>query len=165
MGQMFFMSLELKRDFAAGWNGLPLTVDTYGPNPYVTDLSVAYPGVFAAASQRQSAPTLFAGGDLPPFTASGLDPEMLIGLPFAMRHAAASEVAPGQLLEWIELATAERDRAKHMVIPHSGLEAYRQRVNSWVHDLNPSELEQRDEAAYPGTWNVPQMFTIGRGVS
>ncbi len=158
MGQMF-MSLELRRDDASGWNGLPLTVNTYGPNPYVTDLSVTYPGVFEAASQRQAAPTLFAGGDLPPFTASGLKPEALMDLPFTMRHAAASEQSTTKLLDWVERAVAERERTKYVVLEHPGLVAYRERVNAWVNGLNPDKLHQAqsDSLAYPQTFQSPRM--------
>jgi hypothetical protein len=158
MGQMF-MSLELRREYSAGWNGLPLRVDTYGPNPYVADLSGTHPGVFTAASQRQSAPTLFAGGDLPPFTASGLKPEVLVDLPFTMRHAAASERDTTKLLDWVERAVAEREQMKYGVLDHPGLAAYRDRVNIWVNGLNPDELSplQPGEAAYPQSFQSPRM--------
>ncbi|MCD4525235.1 hypothetical protein [Nocardioides sp. cx-173] len=158
MGQMF-MSLELAGAYSAGWNGALLGVDTYGPNPYVTDLSASYPGVFGAATERQAAPTLFAGGDLPPFTASGLSPEMLKELPFTMRHAAASERDTAKLLDWIERAVAEHERVKYAVLDHPGLAAYRDRVNAWVNGLNPDELRrsQPGEAVYPQSFQSPRM--------
>jgi hypothetical protein len=166
MGQMF-MSLELRGAYTAGWNGLPLTVDPFGPNPYVTDLSSTHPGVFEAASQRQAAPTLFAGGDLPPFTASGLNPEMLERLPFTMRHAAASERDTSKLLDWIERAVSEREQMQHVVLDHPGLFAYRDRVNAWINGLNPDELSVTGSLGYPPSFQSPRMraATLAGGAS
>ena len=158
MGDMF-INLELRGSYSTGWNGAPLTTDTYGPNPYVTDLSARSIGVFEAASERQAAPTLFAGGDLPPFTASGLKPEILTDLPFTMRHAAASEQSTTKLLDWVERAVAERESTKYVTLEHPGLEAYRERVNAWVKGLNPDRLHRDVEGvlAYPEAFQSPRM--------
>lgn len=47
-------------------------------NPLVVAVASSNPRAYADASARGPPPTLFAGGDLPPFTASGLDPNMLL---------------------------------------------------------------------------------------
>jgi hypothetical protein len=45
--------------------------------------------VYAQLAQRSPAPTLFANGDVPPFTSSGNDPKALLELPWQLRQAAA----------------------------------------------------------------------------
>lgn len=70
-------------------------VDAYGPNPVAEDLRQVAPNQYTAAIQRSGAPpTLFATGDLPLFTTSGMDPQLLMQLPYVARHAAAAASAP-----------------------------------------------------------------------
>jgi hypothetical protein len=161
-----FIDLELTGSFVTGWSGAILPVDTYGPNPYVTALSAEYPGVFKAASERRPAPTLFASSDLPSFTASGVDPARLADLPFTLRHAAASENSVGKLLEWIEQSMADREASKHLVIPHAGLIAYRDRVNAWVAGIDPDGQGTAALGnAYPDQWRSPRMRAAAGGLS
>lgn len=56
------------------------------------------------AVERSAAPTptVFASGDLPPFTASGVDPQMLRGLPPLVRRAAAAEPDAARVLRVVE---------------------------------------------------------------
>jgi hypothetical protein len=131
-----------------------LTTDPYGPSPLVTDLSVTNPLMFKAASERGPAPTLFATGDLPPFTASGVDPQLLTGLPYNWRHAAASSSDPALVLAWLEQCAQDHDaygRAGDQ--PHPGLMDYRMRMESWVDRLVVPDLDP-SEATYPDAWTA-----------
>ncbi|MFY1656906.1 hypothetical protein [Micromonospora sp. WMMD1274] len=78
-------------------------------NPLVEHLAAAAPTEYHAACQVRPAPTLFEGGDLPAFTASGIDPAMLARVPWQARHAIA--------------ATPDRARAAAMIEDMSGEEA------------------------------------------
>lgn len=64
--------------------------DPYAANPALDDLRASSPAaVQAAMASGEPVPTLFATGDVPPFTASGNDPRHLLRLPWQLRHAAA----------------------------------------------------------------------------
>jgi hypothetical protein len=58
---------------------------------YVEELRGSSPGLVAAAERGGPPPRLFANGDYPTSTASGLDPQALVGLPWRARLAAAWE--------------------------------------------------------------------------
>lgn len=64
-----------------------VSLSPYDENPALRDLQQAVP----SAARGIDPPTLFPSGDLPPFTASGLDPSVLADLPWLGRHAVAAE--------------------------------------------------------------------------
>jgi hypothetical protein len=66
-----------------------VTLDPYGCSPLVDDVRQASPIAYAAATREAQAPTLFESGDLPLFTTSGIDPQLLLRLPWQARHPAA----------------------------------------------------------------------------
>lgn len=58
-----------------------------------------------AVERQPAAPAkVFSTGDLPPFTASGVDPQMLRDLPAVVRRAVAAEPDLGRVLRVIECA-------------------------------------------------------------
>lgn len=131
--------------------------DPFGPSPLVTDLSIRDPGLFALASERGPAPTCFATGDLPPFLASGVDPQVLTNLPYHWRHAAASEANPAVVLAWIEDAAQNRERfAQADGKAHHGLMDYQARMEGWVAGLRTPATSLED-AEYPSGWQTPRM--------
>jgi hypothetical protein len=72
------------------WNGGGgVNIDPFARNPLVDDARQAVPATYQAALREGPAPTLFAGGDLPLWLASGADPQLLLELPWQVRHAAA----------------------------------------------------------------------------
>lgn len=76
--------------------------DLYARNPLLEDAVASTPGwVREALAASGPAPTLFAQGDLPKFTGSGISPESLLDLPWMVRHAAAAAELDGaqQLFE------------------------------------------------------------------
>lgn len=58
-------------------------------NPLVDGYRASNPALTARALRNSPAPTLFPTGDLPAFTASGIDPQALLQVPWQARHAVA----------------------------------------------------------------------------
>ena len=62
----------------------------YAANPILYEMRRDRPAlVRAAMADDPNPPTLFESGDLPPFTASGLPPSVLAGLPWPLRRPVA----------------------------------------------------------------------------
>ncbi|MFD8556799.1 E3 binding domain-containing protein [Streptosporangium canum] len=80
-------------------------------------------------------PTLFASGDLPPFTASGIAPSALLSVPWFARHAVAAEKSPAAAAEMLEAFSGPDGdvaaQADSRVTGHEGNYDYRMRVNQW----------------------------------
>ena len=62
----------------------------FAANPLHAAMKRIKPGLVAAAEQEGPPPKLFGDSDLPPFTASGLDPQVLARHPWPIRQAMAS---------------------------------------------------------------------------
>lgn len=58
-------------------------------NPLVDGHRASNPTLTARAMRNSPPPTLFPTGDLPAFTASGVDPQALLQVPWQVRHAVA----------------------------------------------------------------------------
>lgn len=84
---------------AAATSAAPTGVDPglaphFAANPMVESIAVSEPVAFdQAVAFRPTPPTLFASGDLPTYTASGLDPAELTRVPWYARHAVAAAAA------------------------------------------------------------------------
>jgi hypothetical protein len=106
----------------------------FAVNPLVAQARAGDP---RAATTAVPAPTLFAGGDLPPFTASGLDPRMLLQVPWQARHpvAEASTVAQAYALVQRYSGPDAEDAAAFELGGHQGNRAYATRVHQWQRDL------------------------------
>lgn len=128
-----------------------IQVDPYGPNPLVTDLSARNPALFKVASDRSPAPTLFATGDLPPFTASGVDPQLLQGLPYNWRHNAASETDPVKVLAMLEQSAQDPGNTATEAMPAYGFLDYQVRIERWTSGLTTPDVTM-DDAAYPDSF-------------
>ena len=80
------------------------------------------------------APTLFASGDLPPYTASGNDPAELALLPWQLRHAAARADQAEWSRLFAEYARADVESHEFVFEPavaDVGNLEYEQRVKAW----------------------------------
>jgi 2-oxoacid dehydrogenase-like protein with E3 subunit-binding domain len=116
-----------------------VVVDDFSSNPLVDDFRQANPGIYQQAVGEGEPPTLFESGDLPPFTASGVDPQMLNRLPWQVRHAAARATDRGEVQQMFEeyAPSGSRDRDDKLAmaeIDHGGDDgnvAYQQRVTRW----------------------------------
>jgi len=90
-----------------------------------------------AAEDVAPAPTLFAAGDLPDFTASGIHPEALLRVPWNARQALAAEPNQATVYEAIEQfngVSAEDGEllAGALGLAGSSVARYQERVNSWL---------------------------------
>ena len=118
----------------------PVTVDEYGPNPVLDDARQIYPEKHAAAlAAGDPAPALFATGNLPVFTSSGLAVTALSALPWSARipaaradHAEATQIinyfTPGGGRDRAALAA----EALMFFTSHEGNHEYIGRVRSWL---------------------------------
>lgn len=122
-----------------------VTIDPYGTNPLADEHKQYDPGYVQrrqlAGGWPGLAPKLFTSGseDLPAFTASGIDPQLLLRLPYRIRHYAAAMVSPDQVYELFERHAA--DPFAH--IPHPGLDEAVRRVRRWARLTQPDEETSR----------------------
>jgi hypothetical protein len=105
-------------------------LDVYGPNPLVEDARQAT-GAYTVAIRESAPPTMFADGDLPVFTASGIDPRELLKVPWYARHAVAAAPSAATVFEAIEqFAQDPMDwQGKYQ---HGGAQEYATRVRTWL---------------------------------
>lgn len=136
----------------------------YDPNPLAEVIRETDPLRYDAVKAIKDPPRMFAGGtaDFPAFTASGLDPEKLLLLPYGVRHAAAAEPDPRRVYALLEgYAQGAPVSTADPVINHPGLDDARDRLQSWLDqtDLDPRTAEQReadDAAEYAQFFPVDQ---------
>jgi len=123
-------------------------IDPWSANPLLDDAEQAQPALAAVARKTNGPPpTLFESGDLPPFTASGVDPQHLMRLPFRTRHAAATEPSPAAVLRMVETHGPDPDAQA----PSPGLDEYRNRMSGWLRGTwtNPNAPAVRQKVTLP----------------
>lgn len=130
----------------------------YLRNPLVDRLRGESRTVHAAATGTgRPAPTLFTGGDLPPYTASGFDPQQLLQLPWYARHAAAA----ARTIEAAQDVADDATDPHHLVGDyerHPGNQDYEQRVSAWAaggmgHRQTPElDYDAVDEQLHSPAW-------------
>jgi hypothetical protein len=124
----------------------------YARNPLVAQTQVEQ-RVYASAVEASGgqAPTLFRGGDLPAFTASGVDPSLLLHLPWTARHAAAAQPDRAVVLDMFEnLAGSAGPVMAAEYEAHPGNKEYAERVIAWQqagYDLEQHRSEERQVLA------------------
>ena len=107
--------------------------DPYGVNPLVDDLRASAPAVYRAALAEGPAPRLFESGDLPAFTASGIDPAVLRSLPWQARHPAAETRDRAQALAIVEDCAGDGAMFAAMEFgPYRANQDYEARVRTWA---------------------------------
>jgi hypothetical protein len=106
-------------------------LDRFAGNPGETLYRTILPG----AKFAYAAPTMFAAGDLPIITGSGVDPQVLMWCAWYLRHSAALTDSRAHVLEIIESSSDT------VPDPEGGLQTdrgrdrwqdYRQRIGQWV---------------------------------
>jgi hypothetical protein len=105
-----------------------------GRNPIVAAARQRDPRAAVAADARGPAPTLFAAGDLPPFTASGIDPNVLLQVPWQARQpiaAAPSTAEAYALVQRYSGADAEADALFSLGNLPANVD-YQQRTQAWL---------------------------------
>ncbi|GAB4067796.1 hypothetical protein GCM10028777_24970 [Angustibacter speluncae] len=105
-------------------------IDPYAVNPIADDYRGVNAETYAVALGESEPPRLFGNGrsHVPTTTASGLDPERLLDLPYAIRHAVAAEPDPAVVHGLIE----QYGHDPHARIDHEGLTAAIRRVSDWA---------------------------------
>lgn len=95
------------------------------------------PGLRSSAATNADAPpppTLFNSGDVPPLTASGLDPERLLDLPWQARHAVAVAPTAAVALQLFERYVGDPDGAALDFGSSQPVTDYVRRVQQWAAD-------------------------------
>lgn len=113
-----------------------VTVDVFGENPLLEELTQTDPQIFAKAQAQGAGPVpqLFATGPLPAFTSSGIDPSALMQVPWMVRPtmARATRDVALQLVE--EFGRAEAwvwQEAQRMHRSDPGVGGYQSRMYAW----------------------------------
>ncbi len=99
-----------------------------------------------AARATDPVPTLFASGDLPPFTASGIDPNVLLQVPWQARHPVAAAATQAQAYELLQQYSGA-EAVTAAAIDFDRLDenrAYAQRVEQWQIDSMPEDQAYDD---------------------
>lgn len=117
--------------------------DAYRANPLVDDLRRSRPALYAMAAAEAPPPSLFNSGDLPVYTASGVEPATLARLPWQARHAVASAPTTAEAYRIIEeVSGVDGEFAAHLYGDHPGVRQYENRVRAWA--MGPPGLGKAD---------------------
>jgi hypothetical protein len=124
----------------------------YASNPLVAQLQQTGDYPYAVQASGGQVPTLFASGDTPAFTSSGIDPKILKGVPWQARHSLAAEPSRVKALEmYEELSGPDGEVLAAQYAHHDGVKAYEQRVMAWANAgwdaRQAADVEQRKVAA------------------
>jgi len=119
----------------------------FARNPLVAAAYRDRPGEAVQAASRGPAPTMFTGGDLPAFTASGVDPRVLLQVPWNARYDVAAETSAAKVFQVVEeFNGCPPDEAEAMASTlgldrNKGVDAYKARVRDWlVYGLTDTQL-------------------------
>jgi hypothetical protein len=140
----------------ASWGyGNGVKIDRYDLNPGLTFVKAILPGVTFVGAP----PTMFSSGDLPIFTASGIDPELLLWVPWKLRHTAALTESRGRVLALVEEGD---DPEPHRLQTRDGrfaLRDYVSRMYQWAVTPPPQPLSDGEiEALFP-PGSTPELAT------
>ncbi|MCH1867083.1 hypothetical protein [Nocardioides sp. CFH 31398] len=130
--------------------------DPYSANPLAEMLAERDPWRFDRLTKVSTPPKMFANGtaDVPAFTASGIEPNELLRLPFGVRHAVAENpdiVAVYQMFE-------QYAGIPEMEIDSPGLQDAKIRAEQWMRDTDTRTPEQiRADEAENEAWYQQQM--------
>lgn len=118
-------------------------IDPWSANPLATMMLALTAGQMAV--RYEPPPRMFINGtsDLPLFTASGIDPNLLMSAPFGQRHGLAAEpdlVAVHGLFE-------EYSQMPEFFIDHQGFNEAKQRMQVWARTAGHAEQEAARRAA------------------
>lgn len=107
----------------------------WGRNPLLDEARSKDPDKTMRAFRTAGpAPTLFPTGDLPPFTASGIDPKALLQVPWLARHPIAAEPSQAAAYRMVDFYASEDGEIASKVdfTGHPGNVDYRERMRAWV---------------------------------
>jgi hypothetical protein len=115
----------------------PVELDRFALNPGEAIYRQLLPG----ARFAYSAPTMFASGDLPIITGSGVDPSLLVWCAWYYRHSAALTDSRAHVLEIIEESASPAPNPDELQTPlgRDRWQNYLTRVNAWVSTPPPQK--------------------------
>jgi hypothetical protein len=146
--------------FPWGRPGPVLDIDLFDLNPYVSIVRQ----LPAADGITGEPPTMFAAGDLPIITASGVDPALLAHVPWTHRNSAATTGDVGVVYTLIEEAEA---LDQNTLQTRAGVEAFeRYRAAVWAWATKPPPVDAMTEAEFEEwtfgtTWQQSTPQVIG----
>lgn len=108
-----------------------VSIDVYGLNPIAEDYRQVNAANYQVSTAKAGAPPkMFASGtaDLPAFTASGIDPQLLLRLPYTARHYVAALPDTAAALAIFEDDATNPD----LTLGHRGLQDAIARVRNWA---------------------------------
>ena len=111
--------------------GHQVTVDGYSRNEPADEYRQVNADTYAVASQKAGPPPkAFQGGhaDLPAFTASGVDPQLLLQLPYRCRHYTAADGDAATVHGIFEQYAHD----EHATLDHQGLTDAIGRIRDWA---------------------------------
>lgn len=121
---------------AAGWSPMvEASPDRTVYPTYVDELRATHPELVRAAESGGPPPSMFAGGDYPTTTASGIDPAALAGLPWRARLAAAWEPSLVEAHRIVEIYSDSEFGAwmsSESLARRSAVQDHVSDVNSWA---------------------------------
>jgi hypothetical protein len=133
----------------------------YSANPLLAEVRRAKPALVAAAEAEGPAPRLFGGADLPPFTASGLPPELLAAQPWPIRRALAEAPTRAAAYEIMDRYSGEGGSAMAAADHAKGpLNAgYVSAMSEWLAGPGPAPAQPGPQAAaaQPSQYTVEQL--------
>ena len=112
------------------FGGGAVRIDPWAANALADDLAASNPWTFQQAVSEAPVPKMFANGtaDIPIFTASGIDPNLLLQMPYGTRHYLAAASDRGEVM-----AAFERDSTNaYAMYGHDGLTAAIARLRTWA---------------------------------
>lgn len=133
-------------------------IDYYGTNPHADSERQWDPARYDAIASVTPPPKAFQNGtaDVPAFTVSGLDPQLLLKLPYGVRHAVAAEPDISRVHEIFE----EYSDEPTATIDHPGFTQHKNRVEKWMRTARDPRSDAQREADEEALY---QRFAKSRG--
>lgn len=135
----------------------------YRINPLVEDIFAGRPALYRNSVRAAEMPTLFPSGDLPVYTASGIDPTMLLDVPWSARHAVAAARTQAEAYDLIQSVSGPDGEGMAQVTGlanNSGNREYQMRVDAWTergYELSREAAErmENEQAAVAASMTKP----------
>jgi hypothetical protein len=120
--------------------------------------------VAAAKAENPNVPALFGDADLPPFTASGLDPRMLADLPWPLRRPVAQaptlSAAYALVEKYAELPEMIKiDLTEDLEFARANAD-YIERFRSWLIGSGRTSADQKPGAGMQASANGQSAYSI-----
>ena len=108
-----------------------------------------------AALSGTPAPTLFSTGDLPPFCASGIDPQALLQVPWQARPAVASAATHAEAYQLVQAYSGPDAEDRAAWDFREVEEGFRARYTAWIEDaMTTDEIADSIYANHPRRLSV-----------